>query len=66
MTNTATFDFTHTRVLVTGGTSGIGHAVARGFAGAGADVIVTGTRPDAQAYDADLDGARSRRETAEI
>ena len=31
------FDFSGTPVLVTGGTSGIGHAIAAGFAGAGAD-----------------------------
>lgn len=36
------FDFSAARVLVTGGTSGIGHAVARAFAAAGARVTVTG------------------------
>jgi NAD(P)-dependent dehydrogenase (short-subunit alcohol dehydrogenase family) len=49
-----TFDFAGARVLVTGGTSGIGHAVAHAFAAAGADVAVTGTRPDAAGYDVDL------------
>ena len=54
--NTANFDFSGARVLVTGGTSGIGHAIATGFAAAGAHVVATGTRPDAGAYDTDLTG----------
>lgn len=33
-------------VLVSGGTSGIGLAIARGFAGLGAEVIATGSSPD--------------------
>jgi NAD(P)-dependent dehydrogenase (short-subunit alcohol dehydrogenase family) len=48
------FDFTGTSVLVTGGTSGIGHAVATAFAGAGASVTITGTRASADRYDRDL------------
>ena len=48
------FDFGGTSVLVTGGTSGIGHAVARAFAGTGASVTVTGTRSAAGEYDTDL------------
>ena len=40
MTNRLSFDFTGTSVLVTGGTSGIGHAVATAFSGAGASVTV--------------------------
>ena len=35
MAGTVTFDFAGARVLVTGGTSGIGHAVATSFAGGG-------------------------------
>lgn len=54
MNNTCSFDFTGTSVLVTGGTSGIGLAVAGAFADAGADVTVTGTRGSAVDYDTDL------------
>jgi NAD(P)-dependent dehydrogenase (short-subunit alcohol dehydrogenase family) len=56
MTAQLSFDFTGTQVLVTGATSGIGHAVAVLFRDAGADVIVTGTRPAAADYDTDLSG----------
>lgn len=54
MTNSCAFDFTGTTVLVTGGTSGIGHAVATAFADAGAAVTVTGTRGSADDYETDL------------
>ncbi len=56
MTNRMHFDFDGTVVLVTGGTSGIGHAVATAFATAGASVTVTGTRADASGYERDLSG----------
>ena len=56
MSGSVAFDFTGTAVVVTGGTSGIGHAIASGFAAAGAEVIVTGTKPTADAYDTDLSG----------
>jgi NAD(P)-dependent dehydrogenase (short-subunit alcohol dehydrogenase family) len=52
--NRITFDFSGASVLVTGGTSGIGHAVASGFADAGAAVTVTGTRGGRGEYDTDL------------
>lgn len=54
MSNAANFDFSGAKVLVTGGSNGIGYAVASAFADAGASVTVTGTRPDADAYDTDL------------
>ncbi|MGE2729610.1 SDR family NAD(P)-dependent oxidoreductase [Mycolicibacterium vaccae] len=48
--NSVAFDFTGTKVLVTGGTSGIGNAIATDFADAGAEVTVTGTRASAADY----------------
>lgn len=48
------FDFSGCHVLVTGGTSGIGHAIAVAFAEAGAAVTITGTRARAADYDRDL------------
>jgi 3-oxoacyl-[acyl-carrier protein] reductase len=50
----ASFDFAGARVLVTGGTSGIGLAIARAFVGARASVTITGTRADAAEYETDL------------
>jgi 3-oxoacyl-[acyl-carrier protein] reductase len=51
VSNGITFDFAGSSVLVTGGTSGIGHAVATSFADAGASVTVTGTRAGPGDYD---------------
>lgn len=52
------FDFSGTRVLVTGGTRGIGKAIAHAFVAAGADVTITGTALDASAYDGLPEGIR--------
>ena len=46
MSGSATFDFTGSVVLVTGGGSGIGLAITRAFLDAGATVAVTGRRRD--------------------
>jgi NAD(P)-dependent dehydrogenase (short-subunit alcohol dehydrogenase family) len=48
------FDFRGVKVLVTGGSSGIGRGIAAAFAAAGADVTITGRAADAGAYEADL------------
>jgi len=49
--------FTDRKVIVTGGTRGIGKAIATGFAAAGAQVILTGRdATTAQAIAAELDG----------
>ncbi len=50
------FDYQGARVLVTGGTSGIGLGCARAYADAGARVTVTGRRAAAAEYDTDLAG----------
>jgi 3-oxoacyl-[acyl-carrier protein] reductase len=60
MTGQVSFDFSGTTVLITGGTSGIGHATASLFRDAGAGVTVTGTRAAATDYDADLAGMTYR------
>ena len=54
------FDFTGTRVLVTGATSGIGNEVARLFRDAGAEVTATGTKGAVGDYDTDLTGMAYR------
>jgi NAD(P)-dependent dehydrogenase (short-subunit alcohol dehydrogenase family) len=61
LSNHVEFDFTGARVLVTGGTSGIGHAIAHAFADAGAAVTVTGTRESADEYDTALGAFDYRR-----
>jgi len=52
--NEVRFDFSGTRVLVTGGSGGIGLGIATAFAQAGANVAITGRRKRASEYDADL------------
>jgi 3-oxoacyl-[acyl-carrier protein] reductase len=53
---TTNYDYSGSRVLVTGGSNGIGLGLARAFAAAGADVVITGTRASAGEYDHDLAG----------
>jgi len=48
------FDYSGYRVLVTGGSNGIGAGIAAAYRAAGADVTVTGTRASAADYDGDL------------
>ncbi|AOL22875.1 3-oxoacyl-[acyl-carrier protein] reductase [Erythrobacter litoralis] len=58
-------DFEGRKVLVIGGSSGIGNGIAQGFRAAGAEVIVTGTRPDSgdylEAEDSDFTGLEYER-----
>jgi NAD(P)-dependent dehydrogenase (short-subunit alcohol dehydrogenase family) len=52
------FDYRGIHVLVTGGTAGIGLAVASAYRAAGAEVTITGTRGGPADYDEDLSGCR--------
>lgn len=54
----ARFDFSGSRVLVTGGSNGIGAGIARAFLDAGAVVSITGTRATASEYASDLSAYR--------
>jgi 3-oxoacyl-[acyl-carrier protein] reductase len=54
LVNGVSFDFSGARVLVTGGSNGIGLGLAGAFSAAGAQVTITGTRESAAAYDHDL------------
>lgn len=53
--NSVRFDFSSARVLVTGGSSGIGLGIASAFAAAGAEVQITGTRARAADYEHSLE-----------
>ena len=48
------FDYSGARVLVTGGSNGIGLAIARAYSQAGAKVTITGRKPSPRDYDHDL------------
>lgn len=50
------FDYSGARVLVTGGSNGIGLGIAKAYMSAGADVTITGRRHSADDYDHDLSG----------
>lgn len=52
----ATFDYHDRTILISGGSSGIGLAIAKGFRQAGGDVWITGTREKADDYPDDLTG----------
>lgn len=48
------FDYSGARVLITGGSNGIGLGCAEAYRSAGAEVIITGRRATADEYDCDL------------
>lgn len=50
------YQFPATRVLVTGGTSGIGAGIAAAYRDAGAQVTITGTRASPAEYEVDYSG----------
>jgi NAD(P)-dependent dehydrogenase (short-subunit alcohol dehydrogenase family) len=57
MNNSTQYNYSGAKVLVTGGTSGIGFGIARAFLSAGASVTITGTRNSMSDYnDVDLSG----------
>ena len=60
MTASVQFDFSGSRVLVTGGSNGIGLATAQAFRDANAEVTITGRRASAADYDHDLSGLQYR------
>lgn len=58
MSGSVKFDYSGAKVLVVGGTGGIGLAIAKAYRDAGAEVAITGTRASAADYDRDLAGYR--------
>ena len=55
-----TFDFTGKKVLVTGASHGIGHAVAAAFAGSGAEVSILSSTADIHAAARSIEAATGR------
>jgi NAD(P)-dependent dehydrogenase (short-subunit alcohol dehydrogenase family) len=56
MTKGISFDYEGASVLVTGGSNGIGLAIARAYRDSGASVIITGRKSSSEEYDHDLSG----------
>lgn len=56
----ATFDYSGKVILISGGSSGIGLAIAQAFMRSGGDVWITGTRAEAKDYPGDLSGLTFR------
>lgn len=56
----ASFDYSGKTILISGGSSGIGLALAEAFRDAGGEVWITGTRPSKEDYPADLTGLTFR------
>lgn len=54
MFNRISYDYSGARVIVTGGSNGIGLAIANAYVEAGADVLITGRSESATHYDHDL------------
>ena len=54
------YDYSGARVLVTGGSNGIGLAIAQAYREAGALVTITGRKPSAQDYEHSLEGLTYR------
>ena len=54
MSTGISFDYSGASVLVTGGSNGIGLAIARAYKQAGAEVMITGRRDSAEDYDHEL------------
>ena len=55
-----TYDYKNASVLVTGGSNGIGLGCAHAYRDAGAKVIITGRKAEANEYDTDLTGMEYR------
>ena len=56
MAEICSFDYSGRTVLVTGGTAGIGLAIARAYREAGASVFVTGRKPRQADYGEEING----------